>query len=124
MQTNPTHENNAAAVTAPGLSLTRIWDVPTRLFHWVLVVLFGVSWWSGETSQPKIHVLSGLLVTALLLFRIYWGFAGSSLSRFSAFVTGPGSIKTYAATMFQRSASGHMGHNPIGGWSVLSKSIA
>ena len=100
-------------------ALTRVWDAPTRLFHWMLVVLVATSWWSGATSQPKIHVASGLMVVWLLLFRIYWGFFGSSLSRFSAFVTGPGAVKAYAQTFFSRSASGHLGHNPLGGWSVL-----
>ena len=67
----------------------RIWDGPTRLFHWTLVALIAFSWWSAEEEHLDWHIWSGLGVMSLLIFRILWGIAGSSTARFSSFVRGP-----------------------------------
>jgi cytochrome b len=87
----------------------RLWDGPVRLFHWALVLLLAFSWWSGEEEQ-----------LALVVFRIYWGFAGTGAARFSAFVRGPGATIAYARTLAGREPSRTPGHNPLGGWSILA----
>lgn len=97
----------------------RIWDLPTRLCHWLIVGLFGFSWWTAANDHLDWHKLSGYGILTLVLFRIYWGVAGSTTSRFAGFVRGPRSILAYGARLFRRSGSPNFGHNPIGGWSVL-----
>jgi cytochrome b len=95
----------------------RVWDMPTRVFHWSLVILIGFSWWSAETRHMEWHMLSGFAVLALVTFRVIWGFIGSSTARFGQFVRSPLAVLAY-----MRSDSSHpkpVGHNPIGGYSVI-----
>ena len=69
----------------------RVWDLPVRLFHWTLVVLLAVSYFTGRAGGDwmKFHFWSGYAILTLLLFRIAWGFVGSTTARFSHFVRGP-----------------------------------
>ncbi|MDB5397903.1 MAG: hypothetical protein JWM91_5409 [Rhodospirillales bacterium] len=98
----------------------RVWDLPTRLFHWLIVVLFAISWWTAENDQLDWHMLSGYGILALLFFRIYWGFAGSQTARFGNFLKGPRAFLAYSARMFERPERPTPGHNPMGGWSVAA----
>jgi cytochrome b len=98
----------------------RIWDLPVRLFHWLIVVLFAFSWWTAENDHLDWHFLSGYTMLGLLLFRVYWGFVGGGTARFSRFVKGPRSSIAYAGQLFARPSKSSLGHNPIGGWSVLA----
>ena len=92
-----------------------IWDLPTRLFHWLLAGLIAFSWWSAEYHHDELHIWSGLAVLALLIFRILWGLVGSSTARFTSFVRGPKTVLTY----FKGSWRG-IGHNPLGAVSVVA----
>jgi cytochrome b len=94
-----------------------VWDLPTRLFHWTLVVLVGLSWWSAENDQQDLHLYLGYGVLSLLLFRIGWGLAGSSTARFSSFVRGPGAVVRYVRDRFHWPLAGHA---PLGALSVLA----
>lgn len=94
----------------------RVWDLPTRLFHWSLVGLIGFSWWSAEVKHTNWHMWSGYAVVTLLLFRLLWGVFGSSTARFTNFVRGPRTIAAYLRDV--RGWTG-TGHNPIGALSVL-----
>ncbi|NML05815.1 cytochrome b/b6 domain-containing protein [Sphingomonas sp. G-3-2-10] len=94
-----------------------VWDVPTRLFHWLLVGLIGFSWWSAEMRYMDWHLLSGLTVCALLLFRILWGVFGTATARFSQFVKGPRAIAAYLRSS---DAETPVGHNPLGALSVIA----
>ena len=93
-----------------------IWDIPTRLFHWSLVICFVLAWWSAEFERYDIHEVTGKIMIVLLLTRIVWGFVGSAHSRFSDFVAGPSSVRAYLGGQ----PSLTPGHNPLGGWSVLA----
>lgn len=98
----------------------RLWDAPVRLFHWGLVLLIVSAWWTAENHMMEWHRLCGYTILTLVLFRIVWGFVGSTTARFAHFVKGPGSVAGYVAGgMFQRGSSPHPGHNPLGGWSVM-----
>jgi cytochrome b len=94
-----------------------VWDLPTRLFHWTLVVLVGLSWWSAENDQQELHLYLGYGVLSLLLFRIGWGLVGSSTARFSSFVRGPGAVVRYVRNRFHWPLAGHA---PLGALSVLA----
>lgn len=92
-----------------------IWDIPTRLFHWLLVIAVFFSWLSHEYEWYDVHLWSGYSVMVLVSFRIIWGGLGSVHSRFSDFVRGPRSVWAYLSG----SGPARPGHNPAGGWSVL-----
>jgi len=102
------------------LSVTRIWDLPVRLFHWLLVALIAFSWWSGENHDMERHRQSGYAILFLLVFRLFWGFAGSRTARFAQFVRSPAVVLAYIRTMGARSGRLSDGHNPLGGWSVVA----
>jgi cytochrome b len=96
-----------------------VWDVPTRLFHWSLVALLGFSWWSAETDHMDWHRYSGITVCGLIVFRILWGFVGTSTARFAQFVKGPRAVWSYVRSN-DATAQPVAGHNPLGGWSVIA----
>jgi len=102
-----------------GRQLVPVWDVAVRLFHWTLVLLIGFSWLSAEMDWMDWHFYSGYAVLTLILFRILWGFAGSTHARFSDFLYGPSAIIAYLRTLPSRTAAKFAGHNPLGGISVL-----
>ena len=70
----------------------RVWDVPVRLVHWLIVLSVAAAWWTAETGRMEWHQYSGYALLGLVSFRIYWGFFGSSTARFSQFVRGPRTI--------------------------------
>ncbi|HEY4070111.1 MAG TPA: cytochrome b/b6 domain-containing protein [Sphingomicrobium sp.] len=88
--------------------------MPVRLVHWLLAALIAFSWWSVHNHHTDWHIWSGCAILTLLIFRILWGFVGSSTARFSSFVRGPRTIASYLrGTWFG------IGHNPLGALSVL-----
>lgn len=98
----------------------RLWDLPVRVVHWSLVLLMPALWWTAERSQLFLHQRLGYLALALLVFRLFWGVVGGSTARFSGFVKGPKAIVAYLRGLFAKGQAPVIGHNPVGGWSVLS----
>jgi cytochrome b len=98
----------------------RVWDLPTRLFHWILAGLVVFSWWSGEQGEDwlKWHFLSGFTILALLLYRIAWGLVGSQTARFGDFLKGPRAGLHHVGELLSRRRPQDVGHNPLGGWMV------
>jgi cytochrome b len=94
----------------------RVWDVPVRVCHWLMVLFVGVSWWTAETERMEWHQYSGYALLALVSFRIYWGFFGSSTARFREFVRGPRAVVNYLKGHWTATA----GHNPLGALSVVA----
>lgn len=97
----------------------RVWDVPTRLFHWAVVGLVLTSWIAADQGFMRLHLVSGSTLMALLLFRLVWGVIGSSTARFSDFVATPPKVLEYLRTLKGSQKSRYAGHNPAGGWMVL-----
>lgn len=95
----------------------RVWDLPTRLFHWSLVVLFATGWWSAETGRDTIHFWSGYALLFGLLFRLLWGFVGSSTARFTSFIGGPAAVLRYVRSGWREPL---VGHSPLGALSVIA----
>lgn len=102
----------------------RVWDLPTRLTHWLFVVGVAFSWWSAEEGQMQWHVWSGLTLLGLLVFRIYWGFAGPETARFAHFIKGPRAVIGYAGKLFKPNYRAAFGHNPLGALSVIALLLA
>ena len=98
----------------------RVWDVPTRLFHWSVVILICVSWFSADQGYMRVHLWSGLTLLALLLFRLGWGLIGSSTARFSDFLHPPRRVLSYLKTQARGGHLPHAGHNPAGGLMVVA----
>lgn len=99
----------------------RIWDLPIRLFHWLLVIgvalQFGTAEFGWLSMQWHIWIGYGLLV--LLLFRLGWGVFGSDSARFGRFVSAPGKVLGYLRQWSATPMSHFAGHNPAGGWATL-----
>ena len=81
-----------------------------------MALLFGLSWWTGKTGRLEWHRWSGYVLLGVLVFRICWGFFGSSTARFSQFVRGPRAIVEYVRGRWALAP----GHNPLGALSVLT----
>ncbi len=96
--------------------MIRVWDGALRLVHWALALLIPFSWWAQKTDHMAWHRLSGYTVAALLVFRLWWGFAGPETARFRGLLSGPKRIGAYLAG---KGGVG-IGHNPLGGWSVAA----
>src|SRR5205807_620301 len=97
-----------------------LWDLPVRLGHWGLVLLVVFSWFTGTYGALTWHRWSGYAILVLVLFRIYWGFVGSSAARFAHFLCGPRAVWAYSKTLLTRLKSQTAGHTPLGGWSILA----
>ena len=99
----------------------RVWDLPVRLFHWTLVLLMVVSYFTGRWGGDwmKFHFWSGYTILTLILFRFAWGFVGSTTARFSSFVRGPAAGIAHLRELLSRHAPRDIGHNPIGGLMVV-----
>jgi len=109
--------------TTPVTAPITVWDLPVRLFHWALVLLLAVSWFTGREGgidEMTWHLRAGYAVLALLLARIAWGFVGSQSARFSGFLSGPRAAWADARALVRRRAPPHAGHPPLGGWMVVA----
>lgn len=95
----------------------RVWDLPTRVFHWALVFCVVASFVTAKIGGNAMiwHGRIGVAVVGLLVFRLVWGFAGSTYARFTQFVRGPSAIRAYLRGQWQGE-----GHNPLGALSVLA----
>jgi len=94
-----------------------VWDLPLRIFHWLLVAAIVTSWATHELGVEYFdwHVRAGYLTLVLVAFRIGWGFVGPRHARFADFIRGPRGILDYL-----RSGRATIGHNPLGGLSILA----
>jgi cytochrome b len=106
----------AAAVPAR----IRIWDLPTRAFHWVLVALIVTLWVSAIRGWMSVHHVCGVAALVLVIFRIAWGFLGSTTARFSDFAATPRRVIAYLRALRRGDDARHAGHNPAGGWMVMT----
>lgn len=99
----------------------KVWDLQVRLFHWTLVLLMAVSYFTGRAGGDwmKFHFWSGYAILTLLLFRICWGFVGSTTARFSHFIKGPAASLSHLAELLGRGRPREAGHNPLGGLMVV-----
>lgn len=97
-----------------------VWDLPTRIFHWVLALAFVAAWITHEDNRYLyVHVVAGYLFFGLLIFRLIWGIVGSHYSRFRAFAHNWHSAREYLKALITGNASRHIGHNPAGSWAIF-----
>ena len=96
-----------------------VWDLPVRLVHWLLTGLIAFSWWSVKNHHTDWHIWSGCAILTLLIFRLLWGFVGSSTARVASFVRGPRAVSADL-----RGRWSGVGHSPLGALSVLAMFLA
>ncbi len=102
------------------MSKVRIWDLPTRVFHWSFATACIVAWVTGNDARyTDIHLYAGYLAFALLLFRLVWGFVGGRYARFAQFITGPGKLIEHLRHIVDRNHDHGRGHNPAGAVAVV-----
>lgn len=94
----------------------KLWDLPTRLFHWLLVIFVAAAVISGKVGGAAIdwHGRIGLAILGLIAFRLAWGIMGSSHARFASFFPTPSSVVAYLRGQWKG-----VGHNPLGAFSVF-----
>jgi len=110
----------------PPLKPQLIWDLPTRVFHWLLVVCVLGAWLTAESERSRMqHLALGYSSGVLVAWRVIWGFVGGRYARFSDFVSSPAAAWTYLRAYLPAVRPGgqtqahYLGHNPAGGWAVM-----
>ena len=100
-----------------GLIRIRLWDLPTRLFHWSLVIAVLVAFVTAKIGGDlmELHGKAGLTIIGLLAFRLIWGIVGSTHARFRNFFPSPSALRAYLKGRWQGT-----GHNPLGALSVFA----
>jgi cytochrome b len=98
-----------------------VWDLPVRLFHWLLVLSMIASYVTAEIGfdTMQIHIYLGYWTLGLVVFRVLWGFVGPKHARFASFLKGPSGIWKYARALGAGTMIETAGHNPLGGMSVI-----
>jgi len=98
-----------------------VWDLPTRVFHWLLAASFIGAFLTAESERLRaVHVTLGYTMLGLVAFRLLWGLVGTRYARFSAFTFGPGRVLGYVKSLFTRSPQHYVGHNPAGSWAIYA----
>ena len=104
----------------PASRPVKVWDLPTRIFHWSIVLLVFASWLTNRLNQMDLHFLSGYTLMGLLIFRLIWGVLGSETSRFRDFLSTPADAFDHLRHLFVRELDQEVGHNAAGAWMVLA----
>lgn len=98
-----------------------IWDLPTRVFHWLLVFFFVGAVLTEESEKWRLfHVTFGYSMFGLVIFRLIWGFIGTRYSRFTEFVRPPQEVIDYSLKTISGKGRRYIGHNPLGALAILT----
>lgn len=99
----------------------RVWDLPVRLFHWLLVLSFVGAFVTAESERARdVHVALGYTVLGLIAARLIWAFAGSRYARLSSFAYGPRDVVRYLRSLLTSRPLHYVGHNPAGSWAIYA----
>lgn len=96
----------------------KVWDPMVRIFHWSLVITFIIAYLSGE-EESDLHAYAGYVIVGLIVFRLLWGFIGTTYARFSNFLYSPQTVWEYLHSLLTRHPKHYLGHNPAGGLMVI-----
>lgn len=96
-----------------------VWDIPTRIGHWLLVATFALSYLTGDSEETRLyHVAAGYALGGILIFRLFWAFAGTRYARLKSFLFGPGHVFGYLGSLLKGKPDHWIGHNPAGSYSI------
>jgi cytochrome b len=97
----------------------RVWDLPVRLFHWLLALSFAGAFVTAESERLRdVHVVFGYTMLALIAFRLAWAFLGSRYARLASFAYGPRDVLRYVKSLLTSRPLHYVGHNPAGSWVI------
>jgi hypothetical protein len=97
-----------------------VWDMPVRVFHWLLVISFAGAWLTSESeAQQMIHYAFGYSACGLVLFRMFWGVVGTRYARFAQFIKGPQKTIHHIKSLLTGHHDCELGHNPAGAWVMI-----
>ena len=98
-----------------------VWDLPVRVFHWLLVLCFAGAWLTAESERWRLlHATLGYTMGGLLVFRVLWGLVGTQHARFGDFVRGPRAVLGYGRALLRGQPEHHVGHNPAGALAIVA----
>jgi cytochrome b len=98
-----------------------VWDLPVRLFHWLMVLSFIGAYVTAESERWRLlHVTLGYTMAGLVVFRLLWGLVGTRHARFTDFVRGPGAALRYLGSLLRGRPEHHVGHNPAGALAIVA----
>lgn len=98
-----------------------VWDLPVRIFHWLLAASFAGAWLTaGHERWMLVHVTLGCTVLALAVLRVAWGLVGTRHARFGDFVRGPRAAMRYLGGLVRGQPQHYLGHNPAGGLAIVA----
>jgi len=99
---------------------TLVWDLPTRVFHWLLAIAFAGAFVTAESERLRdLHMLMGYSAAGLVAFRLLWGILGTRYARFTSFPLSPRAVVAYLKSLLALSPRHYFGHNPAGSWAVI-----
>ncbi len=111
--------NDSSLLSRDGKVL--VWDLPVRIFHWLLAASFAGAWLTAEHERWRLlHVTFGCTVLALVVLRVAWGLLGTRHARFSDFVRGPRNVLSYLGGFVRGKPQHYVGHNPAGGLAIVA----
>ncbi|WP_052134485.1 cytochrome b/b6 domain-containing protein [Sphingomonas sp. 37zxx] len=113
---------NRATIAAPTIPKTiGVWDLPVRLFHWLLVAIILVSFLSAEEDSGLAawHFPAGWIAAVLIAFRLAWGFVGGEHARFAGFLK-PARLAHHIGGLFSGKPERSIGHNALGGMAIVA----
>lgn len=97
-----------------------VWDFPTRAFHWMLALSFALAYLTSESERFfGIHLMSGITLAGLIVFRLLWGIAGTRYARFSALPLAPAAVIRYLKSLLGPKPEHYVGHNPAGSIAIV-----
>jgi cytochrome b len=98
-----------------------VWDLPVRLFHWLMVASFAGAWLTAESERWRlVHVTLGYTMAGLVVFRLLWGLFGTRHARFADFIRGPRKVLAYLKSVLAGRPEHHVGHNPAGAIAIVA----
>jgi cytochrome b len=99
----------------------RVWDFPTRIFHWVLAACFAVAVITQDMERLRqVHITSGYTMMGLVMFRFMWGLLGTRYARFSSFLPAPRTVVRYLWSLVRGKPQHYVGHNPLGALGIVA----
>lgn len=99
----------------------RVWDLPVRVFHWLLAGSFAAAYLVAESERLRgVHMILGYTATGLIVFRVIWGFVGSRFARFRSFLFAPSAAISYLRSLTTEQPQRFVGHNPAGSYAIYA----
>jgi len=119
---NSTYASTAERQAAePESGRILVWDLPVRVFHWLIVLCFAGAYLTAERDSWRlVHVTFGYTMAALVAFRLVWGVVGTRYARFANFVRGPRAVAAYLGDLLRGHAQPSVGHNPAGALAIVA----